>query len=219
VKEKGQKAEIETVVSELSWPKLHWRATTYFTAVSGLLTILLFAFPGLSEGRFDQYRILIAVLIIIFPFILFTGIPWLYRAIPTIVKRVIYYTEIRRAYLETKRDFTELKKTMVEYLTNQIDCRKLEINLAGFKDGKIYLLLLRKSEVNIEIGDIVEVIDSRDYMPMGQFEITEIRSEVYYAEEASHVDKLWLGYVKEHGETKFSPNMIACHIPRGGNDG
>ena len=219
MKEKGQKAEVETVVSELSWPKLHWRATTYFTVVSGLLTILLFAFPGLSEGRFDQYRILIAVLIIIFPFILFTGIPWLYRAIPTIVKRVIYYTEIRRGYLETKKDFTELQKTMAEYLMNQIDCHKLEINLAGFKDGKIYLLLLRKSEVNVELGDIVEVIDSRDYMRMGQFKITEIRSEVYYAEEASHVDKLWLGYVKERGETKFSPNMTALHIPRGGNNG
>lgn len=219
MKEKGQKAEVETVVSELSWPKLHWRATTYFTVVSGLLTILLFAFPGLSEGRFDQYRILIAVLIIILPFILFTGIPWLYRAIPTIVKRVIYYTEIRRGYLETKKDFTELQKTMAEYLMNQIDCHKLEINLAGFKDGKIYLLLLRKSEVNVELGDIVEVIDSRDYMRMGQFKITEIRSEVYYAEEASHVDKLWLGYVKERGETKFSPNMTALHIPRGGNNG
>ena len=217
--EKGQKAEVETVVREFSWPKLHWRATTYFTVVSGLLTILLFAFPGLSEGRFDQYRILIAVLIIIFPFILFTGIPWLYRAIPTIVKRVIYYTEIRRGYLETKKEFTELQKTMAEYLMNQIYCHKLEINLAGFKDGKIYLLLLRKPEVNIEIGDIVEVIDSRDYMTMGQFKITEIRSEVYYAEEASHVDKLWLGYVKEHGETKFSPNMTALHVPQGGNNG
>lgn len=217
--EKGQKAEKGTVGRELSWPRLHWRATTYLTTVSVLLAIVLFAFPGLSEGTFDEYRILIAVLIILFPFILFTGIPWLYRAISTIVKRVIYYTEIRRGYLETKKDFTELQKTMVEYLMNQINCHKLEIDLAGFKDGKIYLLLLRKSEVNIKLGDIVEVIDSRDYMPMGQFRITEIRSEVYYAEEANHVDRLWLGYVKERGETKFLPNMTALRIPRGGNNG
>jgi len=219
VNEKGQKAEVETVAREFSWPKLHWRATPYFTAVSVLIAIILFAFPELSEGRFDQYRILIAILIILLPFILFTGIPWLYRAIPTIIKRVVYYTEMRRVYLETKKDFTELQKTMVEYLMNQIDCHKLEINLAGFKDGKIYLLLLRKSEINIALGDMLEVIDSRDYMPMGQFKITEIRSEVYYAEEASHVDKLWLGYIKERGETKFSPNMTALHIPQGGNDG
>lgn len=219
MKEKGQKAEIETEFSELTWPKLHWRATTYVTIASGLIAILLFAFPELSEGRFNQYRILIAVLIIILPFILFTVIPWLYRAIPTIVKRVMCYKEIRRAYLETKRDFTELKITMVEYLTNLFDSRKLEINLAGFKNGKLFLLLLRKPEVNIELGDIVEVIDSRDYMPMGQFKITEVRNEVYYAEEASHVDKLWSGYVKEHGETKFSPNMTALYIPRGGSNG
>ncbi len=217
--ERKQKIAKKIIDRELLWPKLHWRATPYFTAVSVLIAIILFAFPGLSEGRFDQYRILIAILIILLPFILFTGIPWLYRAIPTIIKRVVYYTEIRRVYLETKKDYTELQKTMVEYLMNQIDCHKLEINLAGFKGGKLYLLLLRKPEVYIELGDIVEVIDSSDYMPMGQFKITEMRSEVYYAEEASHVDKLWLGYVKEHGETKFSPNITALHIPRGGNNG
>lgn len=216
---KDQKGEKEIIDRELLWPKLHWRLTPYFTGVAVLLAIILFMFPRLSEGRFDQYRIFVAILIILFPFIFFTGIPWLYRAIPTIVQRVIYYAEIRRVYLETRKDYKELQKTMVEYLMNQVECYKLEINLAGFKDGKIYLLLLRKSGVNIELGDMVEVIDSRDYKLMGQFKITEIRSTVYYTEESRYVDKVWMGYIKERGETRLSPYMTALHIPRGGNNG
>jgi len=217
--ERKQKIAKKIMDRELLWPKLHWRVTPYFTVASVLIAIILFAFPGLSEGRFDQYRIFIAVLIILFPFVFITGIPWLYRAVLTIAQRVIYYVEVRRVYLKTEKDYTEIQKTMVEYLVNQIECNEFEITLTGSKDGKIYILLLRKSEVNIKIGDIVEVIDKRDYMTMGQFEITEIRSEVYYAEGVSHVDKVWFGYVKERGETKFSPDMTALYIPRGGNDG
>jgi hypothetical protein len=216
--ETNQKTEKEIAARELSWPKLQWRATLYFTIVSVLLAIVLFVAPWLSEGRFDKNRILIAVIIIVIPFVVFTGIPWLYKAIRTIVKRVIYYPEIQRVYLDTKKDFMELHKAMTGYLMNEIGCHKLEIQLAAFKDGKIFLILLRKAEVDIKLGDVVEVIDSRDYQSMGQFRITEIRSEVYYAEEARHVDKLWLGYVKIHGETKFLPNMIALHIPRGENN-
>jgi hypothetical protein len=214
----NQKTEREMTVSELSWPKPQWRATTYLTMVSTLLAIVVFVIPGLSGGNFDKRRILIAVVIIVIPFVVFTGIPWLYRAIRIIIKRVSYYPEIQRVYLETKKDFMELQKAMTGYLMNQIACYKLEIQLAAFKDGKIFLILLRKAEVDIKLGDVVEVIDSRDYQLMGQFRITEIRSEVYYAEEVSHVDKLWLGYVKIHGETKFLPNMIALRIPRGENN-
>ena len=213
--ETNQKTEKEMATRELSWPKLQWRATLYLTIVSVLLAIVLFVAPGLSEGRFDKNRILIGVIIIVIPFVVFTGIPWLYKAIRTIEKRIIYYPEIQRAYLETKKDFTEIHKAMTGYLMNQIGCHKLEIQLAAFKDGKIYLMLFRKSGVEIKLGDVVEVIDSRDYKSMGQFRITEIRSEAYYAEEASHVDKLWLGYVKMHGETRFLPNMIALRPPKG----
>lgn len=216
--ETNKKTEKEMTVRELLWPKPQWRATTYLTMVSVLLAIVLFVIPGLSEGSFDRHRILIVVIIIVIPFVVFTGIPWLYKAIRTIVKRVTYYPEIQRVYLETKKDFMELHKAMTGYLISQIDCHKLDIQLAAFKDGKIYLILLRKAEVDIKLGDVVEVIDSRDYQSMGQFRITEIRSEVYYAEGVSHVDKLWLGYVKIHGETKFLPNMIALRIPRGENN-
>lgn len=214
----NQKTEREMTFGELSWPKPQWRVTRYLTIVSTLLAIVVFVIPGLSGGDLESRRIVIAVIVIVIPVVVFTGIPWLYRAIRVIVKRVSYYSEIRRIHLETRKDFMELQKAMTGYLMNQVGRDELEIQLAAFKNGKIFLLLSRKAEVNIELGDVVEVVDNRDYKSMGQFRITEIRSEVYYAEEVSHVDKLWLGYVKIRGETRFLPNMIAIRMPGGENN-
>ena len=214
----NQKTEREMTFGELSWPKPQWRVTRYLTIVSTLVAIVVFVIPGLSGGDFESRRIVIAVIVIVIPLVVSTGIPWLYRAIRVIVKRVSYYSEIRRIYLETRKDFMELQKAMAGYLMNQVGRDELEIQLAAFKNGKIFLLLSRKAEVNIELGDVVEVVDNRDYKSMGQFRITEIRGEVYYAEEVSHVDKLWLGYVKIRGETRFLPNMIAIRMPGGENN-
>lgn len=213
MKEKGQKAEKETGVRELSWPKLDWRrSTTYYTLaitlVIAVLTILFFAFPELFEGRSVQYRIVIVILIILSTILLYTLTPWLCRLILTIIKRVVYYTEMWRAYLETKVGFTEVQNTLVKCFG------ALEINLVRSEGGKLYLELARKSGENVEVGDMVAVMDLRDFMWLGQFKITDIHSEVYYAEEANSVDPLWKTYVKNQGEIKFTTNKVAIHIPQ-----
>jgi len=51
---------------------------------------------------------------------------------------------------------------------------------------------------------------------MGMFIITEKRDEVFYAKGIGHVDSLWMGEVKQKGETTITPFMIAVHVPRGG---
>jgi hypothetical protein len=66
------------------------------------------------------------------------------------------------------------------------------------------------------IEDRVEIIDTEDGMSMGQFKVTEIRTDVYYAEEIGHIDPVWSGYIRGKGETEVIPHMIAMHIPRGG---
>lgn len=203
---------------ELSWPKPQWRVTRYLTMVSTLLAIVVFVIPGLSAGNLDRHRIIITIAVIVIPFVVFTAIPWIYRAIRIIGKRVIYYPEIRRVYQETRKDSMELQKAMTEYVMNRIGSNKLEIQLAAFKDGKIFLALLRRAEIDIRVGDVVEVIHKTDYKSMGQFKITEIRSGDYYAEEAGHIDRLWRGHLKIQGETRLLPNMIAIRIPRGENN-
>ncbi len=207
------------VASELTWPKFSWNVTKWFTIGSFVIGALLLIFPDWSEGKFDEYRILAAVLIIMSPFLLFTAFPWILQAGFVTIKRVRRYTKLLEAYNAESSKLTELQKTMVAYLQNQINYNKYEIRLAAFKDGKLYILLPRHSVSRMALGDIAEVIDVRDSLPMGQFIVTEIRDEFYYAVGINHVDQVWLGYVRQQGETKFTPYLIAIHIPQGGKNG
>lgn len=80
-------------------------------------------------------------------------------------------------------------------------------------------MVTRKSGHEMALGDNFEIVDRKDNMPMGQFQVTEVRDKVYYAYGISHVDPIWLGYVQERGEIGVMPNIVAIHIPKGGQNG
>lgn len=201
---------------ELNWPKLRWRVTRNLTIVMGLLAIILFIFPSLTEEKSNEYRILVAVLIILIPFIFFTAIPWSYEAMRVTIRRVRRYPRLLGISKGEWSALTKLQKSMAEYLMNQIKHHGFEIELVAFRKGKLYILIAKQSATDLNMGDVFEVIDYVDPKPMGQFKVTEIRDELYYAEGINRVDKLWMGYVQKYGETKCNPDMVAIHIPEGG---
>ena len=66
------------------------------------------------------------------------------------------------------------------------------------------------------VGDIVDVLDQDDNKFMGRFKVTESRENDYYAEGIINIDALWLGYVRQQGETTVIPHMVAICIHKGG---
>lgn len=198
-----------------NWPKFQWRMGLLFTIASFLLTSILLIFPNLSEGRFSCYRIFLIVFMIVGPFIIISVLPWLFKVVLTITKRVDYYPALLEISKTQQQDLTNMRNAIAELLQNIPKSITFEIKRASFTNGKLYILL-RKSDGNMIIGDRVEIIDTEDGMSMGQFKVTEIRMDVYYAEEIGHIDPVWSGYIREKGETEVIPHMKAIYIPRGG---
>jgi hypothetical protein len=203
----------------LTWPRFHWRLSSWLTIVSVLLAAIFLLFPSISEGKSIIERILLGVIIALSPLILFSLVPWLYASGIVIVGRIRYYPKLSELLKIEQRDLTEIRNVMAELVQKLFKANTFEIQKAAFTNGKLYIILRKKTNSGLDIGDSVEVIDDKDGMSMGQFVVTEIRDEVYYAEGISHVDRLWLGYVREKGEITVIPHMVAIHIPHGGQNG
>ena len=208
----------QKLTKALPWPKARWKITAYFTVISVMLGATVFAFPNILEDGFDEYRVLIAALIIVVPFVIFMVLPWIYKAIPVLIARVQNYGELQRLYERTNQEFLRLREAMAQYLLKQKGYNRLEIRKAGAPDGKLRIVLPINPGLKIAVGDEIEVIDFRDYNLMGKFTVADVRNEVVYAEETAHVDPIWKGFVMVRGETDYTPDLVALHIPAGGKN-
>lgn len=218
-KETSHKADRGKLSPELNWPKFQWNVTKWLTIASFLIGALLLIFPGWSEGKFDEYRILVAVLIIMSPFLLFTAFPWICKVSTVTARRLRCYPKLLETSKGQGRDLKAMNKMIVDFIQNHINSNSFEIVRSAFTNEKLYILLARQSGKEMVVGNIVEVLHKKDNMLMGRFKVTELREKVYYAEGISHVDPLWLGYVRKQGEIQIQPHMIAIHVPNGGQNG
>ena len=100
-------------------------------------------------------------------------------------------------------------------VSNSLSTRIFEIKGAKHQQDKLYILLRKNSELNLNKGDPLLVIDKTDLTFMGQFEITEVLNTGYYAIGVKNIDSVWLGYMREKGETTMMPNIIAVYVPIG----
>jgi len=109
--------------------------------------------------------------------------------------------------------FKEFCSILWKYI---IEDRLLEIDWATYQGDKFIIALKNRSKLNIKKGNKISVFDKRDTVPMGQFEITEVRDDKYYAIGIKNIDPVWLGYVKRVGETRAVPYYItAIYLPSG----
>lgn len=84
-----------------------------------------------------------------------------------------------------------------------------EISKTTYQKNQLYISLKKKERFDLNLNDGVIVIDINDWYYMGQFIVTEIRNDVYYAAATKLIDPLWLSFVRKNGEVEMTPNLIA----------
>lgn len=216
-KQARQGTDLGGLMQELRWPKFRWRVrvAVWLTIVSAVITSVIFLCPDLSAGRSVGYRVLLWILIIFSTFLL-VAIPWFFTAGRTIVERVRWHPKLLETYNGERHELADMQKIVVDIVQNHIFARSFEIRKAAFTKGRLCILLARRSGYEMAAGYMVDVIDQEDNKFMGKFKVTELHENAYYAEEISNIDPVWLGYVRQQGETEVIPHMVAICIHKGG---
>ena len=103
----------------------------------------------------------------------------------------------------------EIEQQFASYVSNSAKHYMFEISKTTCQKNQLYVSLKKKEAFNLNVDDVIIVFDINDGYCMGQFKITEIRTDVYYAIGTKLIDPLWLSFVREKGEVEMTPNIVA----------
>lgn len=208
----SHKNERHMSTPELGWPKFWWRVAMWVAIVSLVLSLILFIFPNLSEGMSIRERLLLAGLILAGPFVVISAIPWLFKAAVVVVRRVQHCPTLFNLAEAKERDLTEARDIVKALVRAGIGISGFGIRKAAFFKGRLTISLRGDAGSELAVGDKIRVIDSRDGILMGVFEVTAITQDGCYAVDVSDLDPLWLGHVRGLGETEVTPDLVAIHV-------
>jgi hypothetical protein len=206
---------LEKIFEELKYPQFQWKLGTWITVVSSLATVIVFVHPGITAGNVDPRRWLLFASIAVAPFLLLSCLPWLFKAYLVSNKRISYYSQLFGVWKFQTKTITEMRTTIANLLRSGMDVQSFEIEKASFEKEHLYVILRKNLKHELNIGELIQVLDRADNKWMGQFEITEIRHEVYFARGINDVDPVWSGYVRERHEIGVVPDMIAVRLVGG----
>jgi predicted DNA-binding antitoxin AbrB/MazE fold protein len=198
MKEKGTPAPFE-------WPR--WKYSSKWpTYIPSILAIVVFFIPNLKL----KYRIILAIFlllpVLIQTFLLIT------KTIVIMFKRINYYPNLYNYY---QNDYSKLREIIELLYYVNIKDKILEIKGAKYQKGDLYIVLKNNSKLNLKEGNKIIVIDKKDLVYLGQFEITEVRNSEYFAVGVRNIDPVWRGYVRQEGETDIMPNTVAIYLSSG----
>jgi predicted DNA-binding antitoxin AbrB/MazE fold protein len=201
MKEKGTPKSFE-------WPR--WKYSfKLLKNIPSILAIVVFFIPNLEL----KYRIILGIFLFVLLPVLIQTFLWITKIIVIIFKRTNYYPNLYADYQNITSKLEELKKLFFYFLINSIKDKILEIKGAKYQGGKLYIVLKNNSKLNLKEGNKIIVIDKKDSVYLGQFEITEVRNGEYLAIGVKNIDSVWHGYVKQEGETTIMPNIAAISLP------
>lgn len=200
---------------ELNSPKLEWRWQFWLSVIPFLLGIILLIYPQLTDvAYYQEYSTLrnaIAIVSLLSPIILPLAL-WFIKSIIITVKRANNYPRLYRHDIKARGELAESKKLISELLNYVNEENIFEIKKAAFINNNLYITLQKKDNPLLSIGDKVLVMHMVDRFPMGLFNVTEIRNNIYYTIGNDKIDPLWLGYVKTQGEVEVLPHVSAMYI-------
>lgn len=216
VRDTSEKTEQGMLALELNLPKFEFKWNKWLGIISAIFSLFSFAFPFPIKSEDILVRIVIAICVLIVTFSLLTILPWLFKAVKIMVKRVSVYPRLLNHHKKEQNELEETTRALTSYIQYFISTHSLKILRAGFVKEKFYIKVQRRAGYEVCINDMIQVIDLEDISIMGQFKVIELNEKFYYAEGISNLDLLWLGQVKNIGETSFFPDMISIHLPDGG---
>jgi hypothetical protein len=176
---------------------------------SFVLGFVLLFFPNLAMER----RLAIGIPLALMP-ISIPALVWLWRVGRIVWLRVQRYPQLHQRARQDNEALAQVKQAVSTLVQGRIGSRAFEIGVAGWVQGKVYITLKKRRGHGLVVGDELMVIHTDDGIPMGWFEVTEVRSSEYYACGVHNVDAVWAGYVQQRGETFIQPHMAAIYVLR-----
>lgn len=193
----------------LKWPR--WKYSfKWLTIIPFVLALFVFLIPNFEQ----KYRFIIVIFLLMLPILIQTFL-WITKIIEIIFKRTKYFQNLYNYYQNVSSELGELKELFFYRLINSIEDKIHEIKAAKFQRGNLYIVLKNNSKLNLKEGNKIAVIDKKDLVYLGQFEITEVRNNEYFAIGVKNIDSVWQGYVRQEGETTIMPNIAAIYLPSG----
>jgi hypothetical protein len=206
----------DSPLPNLKWPQWQWGwGNNVLSIISSLLGLAVFIFPSLSESGFPlKFRLLIGIPLLLMPIIIPILI-WLSKTSRVVYLRCIYYSPLRQRAQQHADELMDTRKALFSIVKHDIESLEFEIMRAKYDHGKLYIALKRRKSLRLTKGDTLIAIHKDDGLAMGQFEITEERTGEYLAIGVKGIDRLWLSYMKNQGETALLPYMAAIYRPLG----
>jgi predicted DNA-binding antitoxin AbrB/MazE fold protein len=206
MKEKGTPAPFE-------WPR--WKySSKWLTYIASILAIVVFFIPNavfFIPNLKLKYRIILAIFFLLLPVLIQTFL-LITKTIVIMFKRINYYPNLYNYY---QNDCSKLREIIELFYYVNIKDKILEIKGAKYQKGDLYIVLKNNSKLNLKEGNKIIVIDKKDLVYLGQFEITEVRNSEYFAVGVRNIDPVWRGYVRQEGETDIMPNTVAIYLSSG----
>lgn len=205
---------------ELAWPEFSLRRAEYIISfIASIIGIISFSFPQIINSQwykeYHTYGILLILPVFYYVF------KWFIFLIGIIIKRIKYYPQLFDQCNQLNKTNQELNQGIVELQKNFPNRIMLDLIRASVIENKLYLSIGKNDKATLAEEDTITVIDIKDSMLMGVFDIIQIRQDDYYAlGKENSVDPLWLGYIRErNSEVSIFPNLIAIYIPKGDQNG
>lgn len=193
----------------LEWPHWTWRDSSWWIGCLSLLfAFVLLRWPNQQGFTSNSYITFVVFLTICFAIALFLVIHF-YKIMICFARRGYSYGHLYSSYIQR---INELKNAQMMILSYIIDSRGFHVHKNILFKGEISILIKKKRGSKLEKDTFVSVIDSRDGMPMGIFQVTETRSDDYVAKNVNYIDPNWSGYLHNMGDGEFGapPGLIAC---------
>ena len=206
----------ELLPPKLSWPKWYWQFSLSLSIISVAIASVIFFFPGFAteNKKFQLARIIIGTVILFIP-VLIPMMSWFWKAGHVLYQRVHYYSLLHQYAQRDADELNQLKKFIFDYIQKDIKARAFEITAARHDRGNLYIVLKKRRSPRLSEGSVLAAIDFNDGVLMGWFEVTEERPSEYYAHGVSNIDRVWLSYVFQQGESYVIPNIVAIYAPSG----
>ena len=176
-----------------------------------MLGIVVLLWPNLPS---HNIRWVIGALLVLGPVIL-PALTWLWQAGRVLYRRAYWYPALRQRARWEIDQLDELKTNLVNILHDISGVHLCEIARATCYEGKLYIVLNKRSSPKLAKGDALVGVHRTDARLMGFFEVTEVRHREYYAVGTSNIDPLWRGHIQDLGEAQITPNIYAAYLPQG----
>ena len=195
-------------LKDFDWPMWKIRWFNWISIISLLFALTIFLMPQMNDENKSNYRVILVLSLLVGPVLMQTFL-WIAKVFLVIYKRIIIFPCLYSSYQNTQCRLLEVEQHFAHYALNNTT-HMLEIVMISYHDKQLYLSLKKNSTLNLNKNDMITVIDKNDFYCMGQFKVTEIRTDVYYAVGTKLIDPVWLSFVMRKEEVEMTPNLVAC---------